>query len=100
MFFMRFRKKDKWAIFIIFFILILSIWFTNSYIDHGFIYSLFEGDTESLTQFLNNFGIWSYLIFILLIVLESVFAPIPPLVLYIVGGTIFGGYETTLQQEG
>ena len=81
---MRFRTKDKWAIFLIFAILVMSIWFISSYINHGFIYSLIQGDTTSLTDIISNFGMWSYLIFILLIVLEAVFAPIPPLILYIV----------------
>lgn len=89
---MRFRKKDKWAVLLILFILALFIWFIYSYINNGFIYSLVEGDIDSLTNLISSFGIWSYIIFILLIILEAVFAPIPPLILYIAGGTIFGGF--------
>lgn len=88
---MRFRKKDRWAILIILFVLILAAWLVDSYINNGFIYSLIEGDADSLTNFISEFGFWSYFIFILLIILEAVFAPIPPLVLYVAGGTIFGG---------
>lgn len=88
---MKFRVKDKFAVFLIFIIISLFAWFIYSYINHGFIYSLIEGDVDSLTSLISGFGIWSYIIFILLIILEAVFAPIPPLILYIAGGTIFGG---------
>jgi uncharacterized membrane protein YdjX (TVP38/TMEM64 family) len=83
-----FRKN--WLILLI--ILIVIFWFTYSYFSHGIIYDVSNSDVDSVVDFINSFGFWAWLIFILLVILEVVFAPIPPLVLYIAGGFLFGAF--------
>jgi uncharacterized membrane protein YdjX (TVP38/TMEM64 family) len=82
--------KKNWLILLI--ILIVIVWFTYSYFSGGVVYSTANSDVDSVVDFINSFGFWAWLIFILLVILEVVLAPIPPLVLYIAGGFIFGAF--------
>jgi len=70
---------------------ILIFWMIKSYISHNFIYDLFQNNTLEITEDIQNYGNISYLVFVFLIFLECIFAPFPPLILYIAGGTLFGG---------
>ncbi len=83
-----FRKN--WLILSI--ILIVLVWFSYSYFSGGVVYSTANSDVDSVVDFVNSFGFWTWLAFILLVILEVVLAPIPPLVLYVVGGLIFGAF--------
>ena len=82
--------KKNW-IFILILILFLG-WILYSYLTGGVIYLLATSNIDSIVDFVNSFGFFSILIFILLIVLEVVFAPIPPFVLYVAGGILFGAF--------
>lgn len=73
-------------------LILLIIWFVYSYFGQGIIYSLVNSDTDSVTEFIESFGIFAALAFIILVILEVVLAPMPPLVLYIVAGFLFGGF--------
>ncbi len=64
--------------------------FLYSYFSEKLIYSLVNIDVDSITSFVNSFGSFSLIIFIFLIILEVVFAPIPPTILYLAGGFLFG----------
>ncbi len=86
------NKKKFFGILIIAIFLLISAWSIYSYSQEGFVFDLFEGNTENITQNLNQKMTLAILIFFFLIVLECVFAPFPPLILYIVGGAIFGGF--------
>lgn len=72
--------------------LILVLWLVYSYFNQGFVYDLFQSNPGELINTIEKFGIWSYFIFILLILLECILAPFPPLILYIAGGAVFGGF--------
>lgn len=85
-------KKNYSAIFIIGLLTILISWMFYSYFSHSFIYDLFQNDTSKIIEYIQEYNNFSYIIFILLIVLECVFAPFPPLILYIAGGALFGGF--------
>ena len=87
--FTNFLKKH-W-IFLSIIILIIS-WMICSYFFQGIIFSLINSDTTQVINFLTSFGIFAWLIFVLLVILEVVLAPIPPLILYIVAGVLFGGF--------
>lgn len=87
--FPKFLKKH-W-IFILITTLIIS-WMVYSYFSDGVIYSLINGDTTGILNFINSFGVFAWLIFIFLVILEVVLAPIPALILYVVAGIIFGGF--------
>jgi uncharacterized membrane protein YdjX (TVP38/TMEM64 family) len=80
--------KKNWIILLI--IIVLLLLFIYSYSSKGIIYSISTSDNESIIQFVNSFGALSYIMFILLVILEVVLAPIPALALYVAGGAIFG----------
>lgn len=77
---------------IIFFLTIVILALAYSYFSNGIVYELFQEDPEILINELSAFGKNSYFIFVLLIILESIFAPFPPLIIYMAGGAIFGGF--------
>lgn len=81
------EKIINWSLAII---IISLISFTIiSYANHGTVYSLFKGDTETLSQELSDSAL-AVILFILLVALECVIAPIPALILYVAGGMLFG----------
>jgi uncharacterized membrane protein YdjX (TVP38/TMEM64 family) len=88
----RFLKflKENWLIILIL-VLFSGIFYYSSF-SSGVIYSLIHNDPESVVSFVNSFGIFAELIFILLVILECVVAPIPAIVLYVAGGVLFGAF--------
>lgn len=80
--------KKNWAIILI--ILLFLIIFSYSYFSKGVVYSIANSNEDSVVQFVDSFGAFSYLIFIFLVILEVVLAPIPALALYVAGGALFG----------
>lgn len=82
--------KKHW-LFITILILFFS-WIFYSYFTEGIFYLLATSDTNSVVEFINSFGFFAIVIFVLLVILEVVLAPIPPLVLYLAGGIIFGAF--------
>lgn len=88
----RWRTKDSTAVFIILGILLILYLSINSYFSGGFVKYVFDGDLDAVITQILSYGNWSYAIFFGLIILESVLAPFPPLLLYIAGGTLFGGF--------
>lgn len=75
--------------FILLLIIILTL-ITFNYFSHGFIYELVNNDLESTIDFINRFEGFSWLIYILIIIIEVILAPIPGIVLNAAGGIIFG----------
>lgn len=82
--------KRHWIFLLI--LIILFSWVLYSYFSKGVFYLLATSDTTSIVDFINSFGWFSVIIFILLVLLEVIFAPIPPFVLYVAGGIIFGAF--------
>lgn len=82
--------KKHWIIILI--IILLGLIFSYSYFSKGVVYSVANSDETSVVNFIDSFGAFSYLIFILLVILEVVLAPIPALVLYVAGGALFGTF--------
>jgi uncharacterized membrane protein YdjX (TVP38/TMEM64 family) len=82
--------EKNWIILLI--ILLLIGFFICSYFSKGIIYSISNSDSNSIVEFINSFGIFSYFVFIFIVVLEVIFAPIPALALYIAGGALFGAF--------
>ncbi len=77
---------------VILFIVIVIGFFAYSYLSKGIIYSLSNSDEQAVIGFINSFGVFSYLAFVILVILEVVLAPIPPLILYVAGGALFGTF--------
>lgn len=63
-----------------------------SYTSEGILYQIVNQDIDSLVNFFNSLGFFAEIIFVLLIILEVVLAPLPPLALYIAGGVLFGAF--------
>lgn len=82
--------KENWAILLV--ILILTAIVIFSYYSKGLIYFIFNTDSNSVVEFMDSYGAFSYLIFMGLVILEIIFAPIPPLTIYIAGGILFGAF--------
>jgi len=85
--FINFLKKNYILLIIIFFLIAVIFY---SYYSKGVVYSIASSDSDSLIEYIYSFGNFSYPIFILLVILEVVLAPIPALALYMVGGALFG----------
>ncbi|GAI87068.1 unnamed protein product [marine sediment metagenome] len=84
------QLKKHWLFVLI--LIILFTWVIYSYFSEGIFYLLATSDIDSIVAFINSFGWLAVVAFILIVVLEVVIAPIPPLVLYVVGGIIFGTF--------
>jgi uncharacterized membrane protein YdjX (TVP38/TMEM64 family) len=82
--------KRNWIILLI--IIVLLALFYYSYSTKGIIYAISASDNESVVNFVDSFGVFSYVVFVLLVILECVFAPIPALALYVAGGALFGTF--------
>ena len=82
--------KRHWLFLLI--LIILFAWVIYSYFSEGIFYLLATSDIDSIVSFINSFGWLSIAVFILLVVLEVILAPIPPFVLYVTGGIIFGAF--------
>lgn len=61
-----------------------------SYLTNGVVYALFTRDAEAVAAYVDSFGWLAAVVFFILVVLEVVVAPIPPFVLYIAAGLLFG----------
>jgi uncharacterized membrane protein YdjX (TVP38/TMEM64 family) len=83
-------SKKRGRIFILSVIFLALIWMSYSYITKGFIYDYFTGQTLSMVERIDSFREIAFVIFIVLVIIECVFAPFPPLFLYIAGGAVFG----------
>lgn len=82
--------KRNWIIILL--VVVLCFLFCYSYYTQGIVYSVADSDEDAIINFVNSFGVFSYIIFVLLTILEVVFAPIPPLALYVAGGALFGTF--------
>jgi len=76
----------------------LVAWVGWSYWSDGIIGILFSTDLESATkvvrlqEFFLDWGVLAPVIYVLIVVVEAVVAPIPGAMLYLPGGLIFGGF--------
>lgn len=66
--------------------------FLYSYLTKGFFYSLVNFNQAELISFLSSFKEISFLIYIFLIIIGVIFAPIHPFIFYVAGGIVFGPY--------
>ncbi len=82
-------KENK---FLIILLLLIVVFLYYGYTKEGIVHSLIYEDTGAISNFLNSFGIFSIVIFTILVIIEVVLAPIPSVILYAVGGIIFGTF--------
>jgi uncharacterized membrane protein YdjX (TVP38/TMEM64 family) len=84
------NKKRK--VFFGLIILLVLGFFLYSYLTEGFFYSLVNFNQDEMIQFISSFEKISFIIYILLIILAIVLAPIHPFIFYVAGGIVFGPY--------
>jgi len=64
-------------------------WGIVSYIQGGVVQKMFSLEPDEIAEFVDSFGYFSYVIFVLIVILEVVLAPVPPLLLYTVAGILY-----------
>lgn len=84
------HEKFRKALPVIVFIIVFCSWMIYSFHTEGIIYDLFKLESLDIQNFLDSLGIFAGAIFVLLVVLEVIIAPLIPLVLYVAGGLVFG----------
>ena len=84
------HEKFRKSLPIIIFILLVCSWMFYSFHTEGIIYDLFKLDPLDIQSFLDSLGFFAGAIFVLLVILEVIIAPLIPLVLYVAGGLVFG----------
>jgi len=82
------KKLTVWTIII----LVILGFFLYSYLTKGFFYSVVNLNQEDLIETLNSLGTFSFLVYIFLIIMGVIFAPIHPFIFYVSGGIVFGPY--------
>lgn len=73
-------------------ILIIFCFTYYSYITEGLVFSLVSSDLDSIVSYIEGFGVIAGIMLILITIMEVIVAPIPPLVLYIASGILFGWF--------
>mgnify|MGYP000497578319 CR=1 FL=1 len=95
------KKKKKWKYLehhekfrkllpFIIVILLVGSWMFYSFNTEGIIYELFKLSPSDIQNFLGSMGFFAGAIFVILVILEVIIAPLIPLVLYVAGGLVFG----------
>lgn len=82
------KRNFGWEIII----LLICGFLVYSYLTKGFFYSIVNMNQEGLIDFILSFKQISFLIYILLIVVGIIFAPIHPFIFYVVGAIVFGPF--------
>lgn len=72
------------------FLLLLGLYY--NYVKGGLMYLLINNQIDPLVIFIKSFGVVSAIVFLFIVIVEVVVAPIPSLALYTAGGIIFGTY--------
>lgn len=87
-----FRKnlKEYWALVLILFLILMGSYY--SYSNQGIVYSLFTGNLDEVVSYIQSFGAFAAIILIFITIIEVIAAPIPPLILYIASGILFGTF--------
>lgn len=67
----------------------LAAWGVYSYFNDGVVKDMFSLEAEQIAGFVDSFGIFSYVIFLVIVILEVVLAPVPPLLLYATAGILY-----------
>ncbi|MBU0760289.1 MAG: TVP38/TMEM64 family protein [Nanoarchaeota archaeon] len=87
------KKKTKTlAILFLLFLIGIVAGSYYSYSSEGVVYSIMAEDIDSLVNYIRSFGGLSAIILILIVIIEVIVAPIPPLLLYVASGIIFGTF--------
>lgn len=84
-------KKKTFGIILLTGFIIAIAWCFYSYFTGGVIHSLLQNDPTALIESLRSLGFLGIFLFMIIVILENVVAPMPPFILYIAGGAIYGG---------
>jgi uncharacterized membrane protein YdjX (TVP38/TMEM64 family) len=84
------KKYKRFLIFLLLIAILVLLYFSYTY--KGVLYLIVNQDADSLVAFFDSLGVFAEVIFVLIVILEVVVAPLPPLALYIAGGILFGAF--------
>lgn len=85
------RRISTLSLILISIFVIIIVLITHSYFQGGLFKSWFNGNVSEFIEAIRSLGALSQIALVLIVIAEVVFAPIPPLVVYIAGGVLFGG---------
>ena len=68
---------------------IIIVLISYNYFSQGFIYDLANNNLQDTLNFINAFGSLSWLVYIVIVILEVLLAPIPGIIMYSAGVAIF-----------
>lgn len=85
------KKKTIILLFAFFLIITLAISY-YSYTNQGLANALIKGNIDSIVEDIRSYGHLAAIAIFLLVIVEVVAAPVPPLILYVAAGIIFGGF--------
>ncbi len=86
------HQKFKKSLPFIIIIILIGSWMFYSFYNEGLIHTLFNLSPSDIQNFLSSLGFFAGFIFVLLVILEVIIAPLIPLVLYVAGGLVFGPF--------
>jgi len=84
------HAKRHWVLVVL--LLALFAWVAYSYVQKGVMYSIVHTDMDAVVGFLQRFGAYAAIVFVILVAVEVILAPLSPLVLDIAGGAVFGWF--------
>ena len=82
--------KKYWTLVLILFLILIGSYY--SYSNYGIVYSLSTNNVEEVVSYIQSFGALAAVILVFITIIEVVAAPIPPLILYIAAGILFGTF--------
>ena len=82
--------KEHGAVLLIVFVLCALTY--NSFLSRGLVYTLVNLDADTVARQLGAYNTIAPLLFVFLVVIEVVTAPIPPFILYTAAGFLFGAF--------
>ncbi|MBU0907680.1 MAG: VTT domain-containing protein, partial [Nanoarchaeota archaeon] len=85
------KKRAVITLFIFALIVMLALSY-YSYTNQGIVYGLTTNNINSVIADIQSYGGLAALIVVVLVILEVILAPIPPLLLYIISGILFGAF--------
>lgn len=83
------RLKIRHILFLIVFCIIILILIMD-YLNLGITYLVIHSDVSALSSKIDSYGIIGYLLFISIVAVEVMLAPIPGFILYVTGAVLFG----------
>ncbi len=84
--------KRSQKIMIIIILIVTFVFALINYFNTGLVYHLIQGNAAEVSGIINSWGFFSPIIYVILVILEVLLAPIPGVFIYVMGGVSFGWF--------